>query len=283
MKADNQSKSPVDGGDKHPRQDDSCSAASAADGETALAPESSRATGTAAKISENQASKLMRYFGDPEVERALAPYAVMSSTAHVSVLVAANIISEGSGLNMIAALKCIGEELHEGASLATRENADLYAGLERRLAELVGDSAHMLREGLTTEEQLATDSRLWIRSAALELLGGLNIARSVLLTLAERDIEAVMPGYIHLQPDTPGLLSHFWLLCESRLARDSQRLRDLYARVNRCPLGKNAFSNTGQAVEREQFAALLGFDGMVEENFDVVSDRDYIFHSLPVN
>lgn len=218
----------------------------------------------------------MSYFGDPEVERALAPYAVASSTAHVRVLISANIVSEKVGQSLIAGLKRVNEELRDGAGLATRENADLYAGLERRLTEIVGDSARMLREGLTTEEELATDSRLWIRSAAIDLLAGLNSTRLVLLALAERDIEAVMPGYIHLQPDTPGLLSHFWLLCESRLTRDSQRLRDFYARVNRCPLGKNAFSNAGLAVEREEFARLLGFDGMVEESFDVVSDRDYI-------
>lgn len=253
MNSNNQSKSSVDGGDKRPRKADSFEA-----------------------FSENQSVKLMRYFGDPEVERALAPYAVASSTAHVRVLMSANIVSEKVGQSLISGLATVGQELRNGAGLATRENADLYAGLERRLTEIVGDAAGMLREGLTTEEELATDSRLWIRSAAIDLLAGLNATRFVLLTLAERDIEAVMPGYIHLQPDTPGLLPHFWLLCESRLARDSQRLRDFYARVNRCPLGKNAFSNAGQAVEREEFARLLGFDGMVEESFDVVSDRDYI-------
>lgn len=252
MNSNNQSKSSADGGNKLPRKADSFAA-----------------------LSENQC-KLMSYFGDPEVERALAPYAVASSTAHVRVLISANIVSEKVGQSLIAGLKRVNEELRDGAGLATRENADLYAGLERRLTEIVGDSARMLREGLTTEEELATDSRLWIRSAAIDLLAGLNSTRLVLLALAERDIEAVMPGYIHLQPDTPGLLSHFWLLCESRLTRDSQRLRDFYARVNRCPLGKNAFSNAGLAVEREEFARLLGFDGMVEESFDVVSDRDYI-------
>lgn len=255
MNSNNQSNGSVDGGDKLPRE-----------ARSSLPP-----------FSEHQSSaNFTRYFGDPEVERVLAPYAVASSTAHVRVLIRANVVTEKVGEALIAGLKRVGEELRDGAGLTSRENSNLYAGLERRLAEIVGDAASMLREGLTTEEELATDSRLWIRSAALDLLASLTETRSVLLSLAERDIEAVMPGYIHLQPDAPGLLSHFWLLCESRLARDSQRLRDFYARVNRCPLGRNAFTNTGQAVEREQFARLLGFDGLVEESFDVVSDRDYI-------
>jgi argininosuccinate lyase len=85
-----------------------------------------------------------------------------------------------------------------------------------------------------------------------------------------------MPGYTHMQPAEAILLSHWWLAGEARFCRDYSRLTDAYKRLNMLPLGANVMAGTREPIDRRMVAISLGFDDVIENSLDAVTDRDYL-------
>ena len=84
-----------------------------------------------------------------------------------------------------------------------------------------------------------------------------------------------MPGFTHLQTAQPVTLGHHFLAWFEMLLRDRSRLQDCRKRLNACPLGAAALAGTTFPINRERTASLLGFDRVVENSLDAVSDRDF--------
>src|SRR6185436_2631741 len=84
----------------------------------------------------------------------------------------------------------------------------------------------------------------------------------------------IVPGYTHLQQAQPILLAHHFLAYVSMLDRDADRFADCLKRVNLSPLGAGALAGTSFPVSRAAVARKLGFDGIVGNSIDAVSDRD---------
>lgn len=218
-----------------------------------------------------------KQFGPPAtVGQALAPHQVASTRAYATMLGACGIIETQVCQRILDAVDAIEKEILSGNSFASSSDPDLYSGLRRRLSELLGETASYLDIGKSPNDQLATDTRLWLREAYLKVTEDLLLLRQKLLLLARRDIEVLMPGYTHLQPAVPELLSHWWLASAERLERDQSRLKDLYSRLNICPLGAHAFAGATQPIDRNKLAELLHFDGVIENSLDAVSDRDFV-------
>jgi argininosuccinate lyase len=140
----------------------------------------------------------------------------------------------------------------------------------------VGDLSSTLRIAKSANDQIATDVRLWLRESVFDFFGELLSLRQEILTLAERDLEVVMPGYTHMQPAMPILLAHWWLAHEARFRRDFERLRDFYRRLNILPMGAGMLAGTSQPIDRGLVAQYLGFDGVIENSLYAVSDRDFL-------
>ncbi|MFI5202057.1 MAG: argininosuccinate lyase, partial [Candidatus Kapaibacterium sp.] len=125
-------------------------------------------------------------------------------------------------------------------------------------------------------DQIATDERLYLKSAVPELAEKISEVIGALLEKAEEYSDAIMPGYTHLQRAQPVLLSHHLLAYVEMLARDGERLDDLLRRVDCSPLGAAAFAGTSYSIDREMTARELGFARIGRNSIDAVSDRDYL-------
>lgn len=221
-----------------------------------------------------------RFWQSPYVERPLFFYDLESSLAHVKMLAKTGIIGDDVSESVVKGLQSL-QELVSSSDLSAlnqligEEDIDIHVAIERKLEEMIGENAHVLRIAKSRNDQIATDIRLWLRDCLKEIFDKLIRLRSVLQQLAERDLEKVMPGYTHMQPAMPILLSHWWLANEARFARDSARLVELFKRVNVLPLGACALAGTDQPIDRLYVAQLLGFDGVIENSLDAISDRDY--------
>ena len=163
-----------------------------------------------------------------------------------------------------------------GKPVLESNDIDIHAAIHRRLHHIVGDMADVVRIAKSHNDQIATDIRLWLRDATIDIFSRLCDVRFLLLQLAQRDLEAVMPGYTHMQPAMPILLAHWWLANETRLRRDFSRLVDFYKRMNALPLGACQLAGTNQPIDRQLVAQYLGFDSVMENSLDAVSDRDYL-------
>lgn len=223
-----------------------------------------------------QSDRLRRFWQSPEVERQLAPHDIASSIAHVRMLGETGIVEHDLAKAVVDGLKQIEKELSQGQSFLKADHLDIHSGLEQRLSELVGDLSMTLRIAKSSNDQIATDVRLWLRDAVLDTFGELLGLRAELIKLAERDLEIVMPGYTHMQPAMPILLSHWWLANEARFRRDFSRLLDFYRRFNVLPLGAGALAGTSQPIDRKLVAQYLSFDDVIENSLYAVSDRDFM-------
>ena len=155
------------------------------------------------------------------------------------------------------------------------ESEDVHSFVESRLVELIGDTGRKLHTGRSRNDQVATDLRLWLREAVDDLIESVASTQKASLDLAESHLDAVLPGYTHLQRAQPVLFAHWCLAYFEMLARDRERLADCRRRVNVLPLGSAALAGTSYPIDRESVARELGFDSVSRNSIDAVSDRDF--------
>ncbi|HKT77908.1 MAG TPA: argininosuccinate lyase, partial [Sphingobium sp.] len=149
-----------------------------------------------------------------------------------------------------------------------------------RLAELIGPVAGRLHTARSRNDQVATDFRLWVRDAMDEVEQGLAQLQHALLARAEEHVDAVMPGFTHLQSAQPVTLGHHLMAYHEMVRRDRSRFADARERLNECPLGAAALAGTGFPIDRHATAAALGFAKPTDNSLDSVSDRDFALDYL---
>jgi argininosuccinate lyase len=153
---------------------------------------------------------------------------------------------------------------------------DIHHYVELELTKEVGSLALKLHTGRSRNEQIATDMRLFVRDAIDATTHSLREWAEALVTLAETNAEAVMPGYTHLQRAEPVLIGHWLLAYVSMIERDLSRFADARARMNFCPLGSGAIAGATLALDRAIAARVLGFTAPTPNSIDATSDRDFM-------
>ncbi|HKQ75416.1 MAG TPA: argininosuccinate lyase [Blastocatellia bacterium] len=202
-----------------------------------------------------------------------------ASAVHARALGRAGVLQQSEVEAIADGLKKIGEMAAEPGFLDRPEFAateDVHSFIESRLVELIGQSGYKLHTGRSRNDQVAVATRLFLRDEIAAVDQALCDTQHALIELAERYIDAPLPGYTHLQKAQPALFAHFLLAYFQMLSRDRERMADVKRRVNVLPLGSGALVGTNFPVDREWMAAELGFDRVTRNSIDAVSDRDYI-------
>ncbi|MGD2206403.1 MAG: argininosuccinate lyase, partial [Anaerolineae bacterium] len=157
---------------------------------------------------------------------------------------------------------------------------DIHTAVERRLGELVGPVAGKLHTGRSRNDQVSTDLRLHLLGEMDALCEALGQVQTAIIEKAETHLDAVMPGYTHLQQAQPLLFSHWLLSFFWKFQRDRERLVDVARRTSVLPLGAGALAGNPFPIDRQALAAELGFGAVSENSVDAVSDRDYVVEFL---
>jgi len=152
---------------------------------------------------------------------------------------------------------------------------DLFFTLDRELSRATPAGAGALRTALSRNDLDMTVYRLSARRHLMTAMNDLTGLRRVLLDLARRERSTLMVAFSHHQPAQPSTLGHYLYAAESALSRDTARLHSALGRLNVCPLGAVAMTGSSHPLDRVYTAALLGFDGPVENTFDAVSAGDW--------
>lgn len=209
-------------------------------------------------------------------DKRLAYYDIQGSIAHARMLGDCHIISKMESDQIITGLKSILEEIEAGQFSWLEELEDVHMNIEASLTQRIGDTGKKLHTARSRNDQIATDMRLYLRDAVDDLAAGLKQLQRVLLSLAQRNSDTIMPGYTHLQSAQPVTFGHHMLAWEQMIGRDRQRLTQSRERLNVSPLGSAALAGTTFAIDRTQTARELGFDRPSENSLDSVSDRDFV-------
>jgi argininosuccinate lyase len=216
-----------------------------------------------------------RFTASVSFDKRLAEFDIQGSIAHARMLQRTALISVEDLEAIERGLGQILKDIRDGAFEWSVDLEDVHLNIERRLTDLVGDAGKRLHTARSRNAQVATDIRLYLRSAIDGIVAALKALQSVLLDIAEKHTGTIMPGFTHLQVAQPVSFAHHLLAYYEMLARDAQRLADCRKRVNRLPLGAGALAGTSFAIDRESVARELGFEGLCENSLDAVSDRDF--------
>ncbi|GJD20367.1 argininosuccinate lyase [Rivularia sp. IAM M-261] len=205
----------------------------------------------------------------------LIEYDITGSVAHAKMLAHTGIISESEGEQLVSGLEQIRQEYRSGKFTPGVDAEDVHFAVERRLTEITGDVGKKLHTARSRNDQVGTDTRLYLRAQIEQIQRQIREFQSVLLDIAEQNVETLIPGYTHLQRAQPLSLAHHLLAYFQMLERDCQRLSDVRRRVNISPLGCGALAGTTFPIDRHYTAELLHFDAVYENSLDGVSDRDF--------
>ncbi len=205
---------------------------------------------------------------------------IEGSIAHVVMLEKQGILTAEEKDSIIKGLTSIREDVDNGTLEITDEYEDIHSFVEANLIDRIGDAGKKLHTGRSRNDQVALDMRLYTRAEVLEVDLLLKQLLTDLLSIMEENLETYMPGFTHLQKAQPVTLAHHIGAYFEMFKRDRLRLKDIYFRMNYCPLGAGALAGTTYPLDRNYTASLLGFEGPTLNSMDSVSDRDYLIEFL---
>jgi argininosuccinate lyase len=196
--------------------------------------------------------------------------------AHVVMLAERGIVDPDDAAAILAAL----DEVEAAGHGALPAGEDVHEAIESAVVARVGPEGGRMHTARSRNDEVATCIRYRFREDLLDALDATLLLREALVETAADEVGTVLPGYTHLQPAQPVTVAHWLLSYEAAVRRDTARLLAAYDRTNRSPLGAAAFAGTTFDVDRERTAALLGFDGVLDNSMDAVSTRDFLVEAL---
>ncbi len=205
---------------------------------------------------------------------------ILGSIAHVTMLEKQGILTEQEKEAITDGLKGILADIENGTLEITGEHEDIHSFVEANLIQRIGEPGKKLHTGRSRNDQVALDMKLYTRDEIVTVNDLLKELMIVIHRIMSENLDTYMPGFTHLQKAQPVSLAHHFGAYFEMFRRDRSRLRDIYDRMNYCPLGAGALAGTTYPLDRDYSASLLKFDGPTLNSMDSVSDRDYLIELL---
>ena len=205
---------------------------------------------------------------------------IAGSIAHAHMLSKQGIIGEDDADQIIVGLGKVKAEIESGDFPWKPELEDIHMNVESRLFELIGDVAGKLHTARSRNDQVSTDTRLYMKQAAGDTVMALRTLQEAVVAVAEANLETVVPGYTHLQRAQPVLLAHHLLAYFEMFDRDATRFAAARASADVMTLGNGAMAGVPYPIDREFVAKELGFSAVTTNSMDGVSDRDFALEYL---
>ncbi|MCD7872089.1 MAG: argininosuccinate lyase [Clostridiales bacterium] len=200
---------------------------------------------------------------------------IKGSMAHAAMLGAQNIIDKSESEKIINGLSDILSDIKSGKLEIDMNAEDIHTFIEGELTARLGSTGKRLHTARSRNDQVALDIRLYLRKEISEISDGIKKLINVICAKAEENKNTIMPGYTHLQRAQPITFAHHIMAYAAMLCRDLSRLSDVKKRMNICPLGSGALAGTTYPLNRKAAARELGFDNIILNSLDGVSDRDF--------
>jgi len=220
------------------------------------------------------------YTASISFDRELAEEDIQGSLAHVTMLGHCGILPPEDVEKIKEGLLQVRERIRRGEIEFSVADEDIHMNIEKNLIDAIGPVGGKLHTGRSRNDQVATDMHLYLRKRVVEFVGLLARLQEALIGQAKANLDAIVPGYTHLQRAQPILFAHHLMAYVSMFGRDIERLQDSYKRVDALPLGAGALAGTTFPIDRQYTAQLLNFGRVYENSLDAVSDRDFIVEFL---
>jgi argininosuccinate lyase len=216
-------------------------------------------------------------------DQRLLPYEIAVDRAWAKALQGVGIFTETEVRQSLTALDKIAERAKSEPDWINNFGAqteDVHHFVEKALVEELGPLGWKLHTGRSRNELVATDFRLFVIDAAVEIQRCLQALIKAFLSQAKANMKTPMAGMTHMQHAQPILLSHFLMAHAQAFTRDVARLQNASISADACPMGSGALAGCSFAVDRDAIARELGFSRITANSLDAVSDRDFALDYL---
>lgn len=205
---------------------------------------------------------------------------IEGSLAHAGMLHKIGILNKTEWAAIQKGLKQVVKEIESGSFEFRLDQEDIHMAIESRLTEIIGPAGGKLHTARSRNDQVALDLRLYTRDITSDTIQKISALQKILVQLASKNQNVILPGYTHLQRAQPILLAHHFLAYFEMLQRDKSRFTDNLSRLDQCPLGAGALAGSPVAIDRVFTAKKLNFSDITHNSLDSVSDRDFALDFL---
>ncbi|MBE6729776.1 MAG: argininosuccinate lyase, partial [Ruminococcaceae bacterium] len=205
---------------------------------------------------------------------------ITGSMVHAMMLSRQGIITKEEYADILNGLSGILEDIENGKLQIDENSEDIHMFIEAELTSRIGENGKKLHTARSRNDQVALDIRLYLREECDEIGKLLKNLITVIRDKAESNQDAIMPGYTHLQRAQPITFAHHLLAYAMMFKRDFERINDALNRMNYSPIGSCALAGTTYNTDRVFEAERLGFNGIMMNSIDGVSDRDFCIELL---
>ena len=205
---------------------------------------------------------------------------ILGSLAHVKMLGKQGIIPAKDSEKIVNGLNEILKRIENGVIHIDNSSEDIHSFIESTLTYYIGDEGKKLHTGRSRNDQVALDTKLYVKKYLIVVANELLNLQTVILNKAKENINTIMPGYTHMQKAQPITFAHHIMAYAEMLKRDYGRLLDCYERMNEMPLGSGALATSTYPIDRNFVSNELGFNKPTVNSIDSVSDRDYAIEAL---
>jgi argininosuccinate lyase len=201
---------------------------------------------------------------------------ILGSIAHANMLGATGIIPEADSTLIVSGLQTILADIEAGKVTFNERDEDIHMNIERLLTERIGDAGKRLHTGRSRNDQVALDVRLFLKQSCDDMDALLRALIGALISIAEHNLDTIMPAYTHLQKAQPTTLAHHMMAYAQMFYRDVLRIAYAAHAADMMPLGSGALCATTYPLDRDMVAKELGFAGITPNSMDAVADRDCV-------
>ena len=234
----------------------------------------------ATRLKNNTSSLFKRVGSSLDVDKKLYKEDIKGSIAHVEMLFKQKIISFKIKNKIIYGLTKIEKEISKKKFDFNNNFEDIHMNIEKRLFKIIGDEAGYVHTGRSRNDQVITDLKLWMKSATKDIIFTIEKINKTILSLAEKNIKTIMPGFTHLKNAQAISFAHYLLAYVEMFNRDKKRFKNNFESLNENPLGVAALTGTSFDIDRDYTTKKLGFEKPTNNSVDTVSDRDFVLDFL---
>ena len=232
------------------------------------------------RLSKGNSKNFQRIGSSINVDKRLYKEDILASIVHTHMLIKQKIIPKKDGLRIIKGLKKIEKEIDKNKFKFKEQFEDIHQNIEKRLFQIIGESAGFLHTARSRNDQVVTDFKIWVKHSTEDIIKFIdNLIRGI-LNKSENNINTVMPGFTHLKNAQPVSFAHYLLAYVEMLIRDKKRFLNNIVLIDECPLGSAALAGTAFKIDRKFTAKKLGFKKPTNNSIDSVSDRDFAIDFL---
>jgi len=228
------------------------------------------------RIKKNSTNLFKKVGGSLSIDKRLYNEDIEASVAHVEMLFKQKIINFKIKNKIVWGLSRIKNEIIKKKFPFDEKLEDIHMNIEKRLIDIIGEEAGYIHTARSRNDQVITDFKIWLRKGTKEIIKKLDKTIYIILKLADKNIETIMPGFTHLKNAQPVSFAHYLLAYVEMFNRDKKRFNNNFENLSENPLGVAALTGTSFKIDRFYTTKKLNFKTPTKNSIDTVSDRDFV-------